>query len=271
MTTSKHDLEEECTVLKLQKLKLTILLTFCIGFLAGCGGSGGSDGPGATNTPAQVDIAGIWQVEETVNGNCGSTDYPYSGTLAYTVTQQNSSVTIRNNLEGTVMQGTLSGYTLTFNGTTPDGDGSITISFTGQCSQDGLSFQGTGQWTYAEPGYTCNGTTQITGTKPSSSQVDTSGDWAGQYASHENVINDTFSASITDDNGVLSGTLTVPMIGLSDAPLTGTVEANIISFGDIDGLITFVGVVTNGGVDAYGSYIYANGFEDKGTWQASRQ
>lgn len=258
-------------VLRLQRLTSILLLAACIGFLSGCGGGGGSPSSNVPNTPAEVDISGVWQVEETVNGNCGSEEYPYVRTLAYTATQQGNDVTIRNNLDGTEFSGSIGGYTIAFKGTVPDGDGSSTVSFTGECSQDGESFEGIGQWTYTEPGYTCSGTTAIAATLPSDQQVDASAVWQGQYASHEDSFSGSFIASITDNNGQLSGSLAVPLIGMNDAPLTGTVEKNIITFGDIDGLITFVGSVTTDGDAANGSYIYVNGFKDEGTWQANRQ
>lgn len=80
---------------------------------------------------------------------------------------------------------------------------------------------------------------------------------------------DTLFISNVDTNRVLSGTLNVPDIAMSDAELTGTVAGNVITFGDIDGLITFVGVIADNGSDAEGSYLYDDGFDD-GTWEASR-
>lgn len=256
---------------KLKRLVSIILMFACIGIVLGCGGGSGSSGSNGQNEPAAVDISGVWQVEETVDGNCESPNYPYVRTLAYTATQQGNSVTIRNNLEGTENTGTMSGHTVTVSGTAPDGDGSLSINFTGECSQDGESFAGVARWTYNEPGYTCKGTTAIEATLPEDRQVDAGAVWEGQFVSHEASLSGSFTASITDTNGELSGTLAVPSIGLDDAPLTGTVENNIISFGDIDGFITFVGVITNNDEAANGSYLYVNGFKDEGTWQASRQ
>lgn len=241
-------------------------IVICLGLIFGCGGSGGggSDDGGAS---ASVDITGTWQAEEVVNGNCGSGSY--TRILAYTATQQGNSVVIQDNLEGTEYTGRLSGYTLTFSGSVPDGDGTRSIDFTGQCAQDGQSFSGTAQWVYSETGYSCNGTTAISCVIAGSDQIDAGGDWEGTYDSLEDAGSGSFSASIVDTDGVLSGTLDVPDIAMSDAELTGTVVGNVITFGDVDGLILFVGVIADDGSDAEGSYLYDDGY-DEGTWEASR-
>lgn len=133
---------------------------------------------------------------------------------------------------------------------------------------DGQSFSGIGQWAYAETGYTCNGTTTITCVSAGNNQIDAGGNWEGTYDSLENTIYGSFSASIVDTDGVLSGTLNVPNVGISDAELTGSVTGSVITFGDIDGLITFVGAISEDGLDAEGSYLYGDDVDD-GTWQAS--
>lgn len=252
----------------LEVFSVIFTVAICLGLMIGCGGGGDGDSDNG-GEPAALDINGTWQVEEEIDGNCSS-DYPYSRTLAYTVTQQGNSVTIYNNLEGKEFSGSLNGYTLTYSGSVPNGDGTLTFDFTGQCAQDGQSFSGNGQWVYSETGgYSCNGTNAITCVSASSDRIDASGDWDGTYDSLENYIAGSFSASIVDTDGVLSGTLDVPDISISDAELTGTVEGNVITFGDIDGLITFVGVISDTESDAVGSYIYDDDFDD-GTWQASR-
>lgn len=243
----------------------TTALLIGVGLLIGCGGGGGG---GSDDTPVLVNLAGIWQVEETVDGDCSGNDYPYSRIMIYTVTQSGNSVTMRDDLEDEEMTATLSGYTLSIDDTLPNGDGSITITGDAECSTDGRRFSGTATWTYTEPGYSCSGTRTLTGTKTSDARVDAGGDWSGTYDSDEYGVSDTFSATIVDTDGVLTGTISVPFIGMSDAVLTGTVDGSAITFGDISGQITFTGVITESGT-ASGSYAF-DSLGDEGTWEAHR-
>jgi hypothetical protein len=257
---------------KFQKRLWITFLLICFGLLTGCGGGGGGGGGGDTlgdsDIPAQVNLTGVWQTEEAVSGNCSSETYPYTTIHIYTTSQSGNSVIMQDDMEDTVMTGTVSGYTLTFSKAVAEGDGNTTISFNGTCSENGESFNGSAQWTYSEPGYSCSGTTQITGTKTSDIQVDATGDWTGTYSSQEYSLTGTFSASIVDNAGELTGTISVPYIGITDTELTGTVVGSVITFGDISGLITFSGILTEGGT-ATGSYVYDT-LDDEGNWNADR-
>lgn len=64
------------------------------------------------------------------------------------------------------------------------------------------------------------------------------------------------------------GNISIPRIGLDNTEMTGTVDGQLITFGDIDGVITFTGVVTEDAT-ASGSYIYSS-VGDEGTWTGSR-
>lgn len=258
-------------IMMLTKFQTRLWITFlliCFGLLTGCGGGGGGDTLSDSDIQAQVNLTGIWHTEEAVSGNCKSETYPYTTIHIYTASQDGNSVTMQDDLEDTVITGTVSGYTLTFSNTVTDGYGNTTINFNGTCSENGEGFSGSAQWTYSEPGYSCSGTSQITGTKTSEIQADATGDWTGTYSSQVYSLTDTFSASIVDNAGELTGTISVPYIGMTDAELTGTVVGRVITFGDINGLITFSGVLTHGGT-ATGSYVYDT-LDDEGNWSADR-
>jgi hypothetical protein len=247
------------------------LILLYLGFAWGCGGGGG-DSPAETvagdDTPVLADMTGTWQVEETVNGNCSDTDYPYTQIRIYTGTQTGNSVTFYDSLEDEEMTATLNGYTLKLNGTRRNGDGTLSINGTATCAEDGRSFSGTSQWTYNEPGYSCSGTTQANATKTSDQQMNASGRWSGTYESKEYHQTGTFSVVITDTDGDLTGTIDVPSIGMIDTELTGRVDGNAITFGDINGEIIFSGVMAQSDT-ASGSYEY-DALNDEGSWEAGR-
>jgi hypothetical protein len=255
----------------IRKVILAIALIVITGLFAGCGGGSSSD-TSADNppaAPAQVDLSGVWQTEEVVNGNCGDTDYPYTEIHVYTGTQQGNTVTMRDETEGIEFNGTVSGLTLSANTTVPDGSGTLTINITCTCAADGQSFNGTGQWTYQETGYSCSGTIQVTGSKLADAQVDATGTWNGSFASTEySGVSGTFAATIVDTAGQLTGTISVPYIGMDNAELVGTVDGSVITFGDIDNRITFTGAITTAGA-ASGSYEY-DFLGDEGSWTANR-
>lgn len=248
------------------------VLCLCLGGVMACGG-GGSDSSAPNNdepnnSPAQVDMSGVWQVEETVTGSCDGEEYPFTKLSVYTCSQQGNSVSMQDNLEGTTITGTVNGYTLSFTTTLPDGAGELTVDFAGTCASDGLSFTGTSQWTYIEPGYTCSGTSQTKGTKTSEDQVDASGSWSGTFHSEEYGISGGFSVEIIDTDGILTGTISVPYIDMVNAQLQGEVDGSAITFGDIEGRITFSGILSNSNA-AEGSYVY-NDMDDEGAWTANR-
>ena len=252
----------------MKKVIIATVLMMGTTLLLSCGGGSSSD----TTTPAApaaVDLTGTWQVEQVINGNCSGTDYPYTEIHVYTGTQNGNTLTMRDTMDGTEYKGTVSGYALKVNWTVPDGDGTLTNNSSCTCAADGHSFTGSGTWTYKESGYSCSGTVQVTGTQLVAVQVDATGTWNGNYASDNYGISGTFSATIVDTNGQLTGTISVPFISMVDAELVGTVDGNAITFGDIDNRITFTGVVKASGT-ASGTYEY-DALGDEGTWTAHRQ
>jgi hypothetical protein len=76
-----------------------------------------------------------------------------------------------------------------------------------------------------------------------------------------------FTATIAENNTVLSGTITVTKIGIENESLTGTYNGSEITFGDISGYISFSGTVD--GDSASGIYDYAS--IETGPWTAAHQ
>jgi hypothetical protein len=94
------------------------------------------------------------------------------------------------------------------------------------------------------------------------------GTWHGNWQSSAYGISGTFTADITQHGSTLNGKIDVPQIGMTNADLKGTVNENMIKFGDIDDQITFSGTVS-GGSSASGTYVYPH-LGDNGNWQGTR-
>jgi hypothetical protein len=96
---------------------------------------------------------------ETVNGNCSGSQYPEYKASFLTVTQAGNSLTIDNN--GTTCAGTISGSSVKWNTSTPDGSGTLAVSFSGTVSGDGNTVSGSATWTWSNNSYSCNGTSEL--------------------------------------------------------------------------------------------------------------
>jgi hypothetical protein len=94
------------------------------------------------------------------------------------------------------------------------------------------------------------------------------GEWNGTWESEDNWYEGTFSASVIQVNNLLSGTISVPEIGMVDAALQGKVSGNVVYFGDINKIIQFVGLLGN--ETATGEYSYMSSTDD-GSWMAERE
>lgn len=99
--------------------------------------------------------------------------------------------------------------------------------------------------------------------------VDYSGTWQGTWTSSVHISSGTFSVNLSQDGNDLSGTITIPGISLINAPLSGKVIGERISFGDIDEIISFTGNRDNDLLIS-GSYIYP-GESDNGSWEAAKE
>ncbi|MEC4676054.1 MAG: hypothetical protein VST72_03900 [Nitrospirota bacterium] len=102
-----------------------------------------------------------------------------------------------------------------------------------------------------------------------SSNVDISGSWSGTWASSVYTLDDTFDTTITQQGSILSGSINVPYISLAGADLKGTIDGRTITFGDIAGLITFTGTVSQDATTLSGTYVIPSE-SDNGTWQGTK-
>jgi hypothetical protein len=93
------------------------------------------------------------------------------------------------------------------------------------------------------------------------------GTWKGT-AKSSYLGNISFTATITNTNNVLSGTITIPAIYINNESLKGTLNGSSITFGDISGYITFTGTINSS--SASGTYDYMSS-TDTGTWTATHQ
>jgi len=217
----------------------------------------------------ELDLTGTWSIQETITGNCPDEDYPYTNTYMAAFVQTGNHLTFTSTSTGTSLSGTISGNSITLTGTRPSKGGTTSINFPGTVSSDGNTVTGTATWTWTDGSYTCSGTTVVTMARVAqSTTLNVTGTWQGSWQSSAHNINGTFTTNITQQGSVLSGTINVPEIGMSGADLKGTVNGNIITFGDIDEKITFTGTVS-GESAASGTYIYPS-LTDNGTWQGNK-
>ena len=100
--------------------------------------------------------------------------------------------------------------------------------------------------------------------------ADCSGTWEGNWTSRVNAeAEGTFTARIIHKGSKLSGTLDVPdILDQADMPLKGSVVGGKITFGDVDGVITFKGKILSRS-EWSGQYEYPL-LGDYGTWQARK-
>lgn len=100
----------------------------------------------------------------------------------------------------------------------------------------------------------------------SGAAFDATGEWEGSYTVPGSSSQRSFSTNITQSGNRLSGTISIPLIDLSDAEITGTIKGKTITFGDIEKTISFTGTASDDDT-AKGSYVLE--YEDDtitGTW-----
>jgi len=254
--------------LRIKKIIISSIISFFLLIIAcGGGGDGGSNG-GGLQEPL-TDLSGIWSVQETQNGNCEESIYPQYETYIATVGQTGNDInmTYTSDSETHNISGTISGSNLTWEETRTDDDSTTSINFSGTVSDDGDTITGSATWTWTDDSYTCSGTTEITATRVTESSVNVTGTWEGTWQSPVHSLSGTFTTNIEQQSSTLSGSIDVPEIGMFDANLKGTVDGNIITFGDIEDRITFTGTVA---IDSSsGTYVYPS-LNDNGTWQATK-
>jgi hypothetical protein len=242
--------------------------------LLGCGGGSSGDGNGGGDndpdplTPA-ADLSGTWIEQETITGNCEGDIYPITKTDLVTITQSGSKLTVKFGSTGSQITGTINGSEVVFKGKIKSDDGTSSIDFSGTVAVDDDSVDGSTDWTWTDGSYTCSGTTEILLTRQGTATRDATGTWTGTWQSTTHSgIEGSFTAQIEQSDGQLSGLIDIPYLGMQGADLIGSVDGDQITFGDIDGTITFTG--TLGQQDhASGSYVVPS-MSDVGTWSADR-
>jgi hypothetical protein len=253
-------------MLYLKKWRLTLgllmmlLMTTVIG---SCGSSGGDNKPAVPST----DLSGTWTAEETINGNCRGDTYPITQTEVLVVTQSGNHLTLSIPSRNAQISGTISQNTIKWSGAFDEDGGELRINFTGALSGDS-KITGSGDWTWSDGSYTCQGTSSAVITKNIDQTDSVTGVWKGTRHSEKFNIDNPFSANIRQNGSVLSGKIDVPDIGLINTDLKGTATNNTIVFGDINDEIVFTGTLASFST-ASGTYNYPI-FYDNGTWQATK-
>jgi len=220
------------------------------------------------NTELNLDVNGFWIATESITGNCSGSTTTETETEIFSITQNGNDLAITVYPIDKELVGKLVGNKLTWRGTIPTSSGNTTMDFSGTINNSGNGVTGSASWTWSSSSFQYSGTTQVSGEKVVAETADFSGDWQGTWQSEESSYNGTFSVSVVQNDKILSGTIDVPEIGLSDADLTGQVSGNVVFFGDIEGNIKFVGTLNNN--SGSGDYAYP-GYSDEGSWTGTKQ
>jgi len=219
------------------------------------------------NNITALTIDGFWIVDETVTDNCSGITETGQQTEIFSVEQHNNDLTVTLYPNGDVVNGTINHSNITWEGTLPSGSGQLDIDFTGTVSGNGNQIHGTADWIWHSDSYQCSGTTVMSGNKVLEESLNFEGEWNGTWESEDYSYEGIFSANVTQVNSLLSGTISVPEIGMYDAALEGIISGNVVYFGDIDEIIQFVGILENN--TATGTYSYMSS-TDEGSWIAER-
>ena len=102
-----------------------------------------------------------------------------------------------------------------------------------------------------------------------SDPVNVTGTWHGTWVSTDAGSSGPFLVVFVQEGTSLSGTIDIPDINFHDAPLSGTVNENQFTFGDVDEVIQFSGTVGSDTANASGTYQYP-AVNDEGTWTMTR-
>lgn len=146
--------------MKINTMLRSLIIPVTCGFLVAC-----SSDDSVPLLPPIGDISGTWHITETASSSTPTCN----NYLAYDlgVTQNTNAVTVTDD-QGNVFNGTLSGDTLTWTGSYPEGSGTTTItSMTATISSDCQNLTSKSTWSYVEPGFSCTGTSTASGYKTS--------------------------------------------------------------------------------------------------------
>ena len=158
---------------------VAICTTFCLlALLSGCPDFDLSDlagladlvdtgddpnGSGPSDSLAD-DLSGRWRINETDFSNCG--DSGSSRSVTWDVTQNGSSVTVAALSGNFALFGTISGNTLSLQGSFPQDGGTTTVTSANiTVSASGNSISGSNTWNWSDGFDFCSGTTSLNGTR----------------------------------------------------------------------------------------------------------
>lgn len=99
--------------------------------------------------------------------------------------------------------------------------------------------------------------------------ADVAGGWQGTWHSSSTFEGGLFVLEAEQTGSTIGGSITIPDIGMTEAPIAGSVTGRAITFGDIAQRIEFTGTVDAGDTSASGTYQYP-AMGDNGTWFATR-
>ena len=170
---------------------LCLIGVIALGLMAIVGTGGGGGGDGGTAPPGTcVDVSGTWSTTEVVDDTgCGGPIYTEYNT--YTVTQNGCNITVMPS-DGGSFSGTVSGSQINWSGTWQEGGGTVTATISLTISGNSLS--GSSSWTWQEDGYSCSGTTQITGSR---TPPGPSGDTSARFFNNLTCGGSNFTATLT--------------------------------------------------------------------------
>ncbi len=213
------------------------------------------------------DISGFWIVNETIVGNCSGTTKTDQKMEIFKIKQQDNNLKVTIYPNGDEIDGTIDGTKISWEGTLPSGKGKVDISFTGTIT-DNNKAKGTATWEWYKGTYRCSGTTTLNANKVITKKVNFEGKWTGTWTNKDNSISGTFSANVTQTDTLLTGTIDVPLINLTNEDLKGFVSGNVVYFGDINNKIKFIGTINED--SGIGTYSYMS-LSDEGSWTGTRQ
>ncbi|MBN1407833.1 MAG: hypothetical protein JW956_08595 [Calditrichaceae bacterium] len=215
------------------------------------------------------DISGNWIAEETIYED-GDTADPIVRFEIFAIVHSENVLEIEIVGTDNSFTGTISGNKINWSTDITEQDGITSISFEGTVSSDGLSISGSAGWTWVntEDSESSSGTTEVSANKLLESAYDVSGLWNGSWASTTYQLSDNFTVNIVQNSSILTGSIDVPYIGLHSAVLKGAISGSNITFGDIEDIITFKGIIESDSISASGTYSFP-GYNDEGSWQAS--
>ncbi len=220
----------------------------------------------STNPLTDFNISGRWYTTETATSDCGGAN-PEVEYNIYVITQNGTNLTASIEGESFSWNGSVEGNKVSWNISRPTDNGITDINFSGTVSTDGTSMTGTATWTWNSNGSSssCSGITTISSNKVLPAETSLAGKWEGAWNSSGGSYNGTFSTTLTQDGSTLSGSISVPEIGMSGANVKGIVSGKNVAFGDIDNRIQFSGTIGSDTSKMSGEFYYA-GYDVSGTW-----